>query len=83
MSNQKLLFMAQKQKLKSERSSGNEALMDLFLTSDAGEEEAFCSILWSSFHQPLCCLLLRVAGPALGRAHCVTDPAPSSRTESI
>ena len=34
MSNQIKIFMAQKQKLKSERSSGNEALMDLFLTLD-------------------------------------------------
>lgn len=51
--------------------------------TDVGEEEVFCSTLWSSFHQPLCCLLLRVAGPVLDRPHSVTGPAPSSRTESI
>ena len=41
MSNQNILFMAQKQKLKSERSSGNEALMDLFLTLDP---QSFASV---------------------------------------
>ena len=41
MSNQIKLFMAQKQKLKSERSSGNEALMDLFLTLDP---QSFASV---------------------------------------
>ena len=51
--------------------------------TDVGEEEVFCYTLWSSFHQPLRCLLPREAGPALDRAHSVTGPAPSSRTESI
>lgn len=51
--------------------------------TDVGEEEVFCYTLWSSFHQPLRCLPPRVAGPALDRAHSVTGPAPSSRTECI
>lgn len=51
--------------------------------TDVREEEVFRYTLRSSFHQPLRCLLLRAAGPALDRAHSVTGPARSSRTESI
>ena len=43
--------------------------------TDVGEEEVFCSILWSSFHQPLCCLLLS-GRPRIGQGSVCHWPCP-------